>query len=80
MPPPKRSSPLALTLALLATISLSGCATHQTASGGRETSLLGGAVTVASDANPAATPETSEASRPAASEKKTSLLWGLIKL
>lgn len=62
--------------ALLAAVSLSGCVTHQTTSGGRETSLLGGAVTVASD--PTATD--SEVPPPVTSEKKTSLLWGLIKI
>ena len=83
---PKRLLPAAL----LASVLLSGCVTTQTANGGRETSLLGGAMTVGSDPYPATGPAptttsstTNEAEAPtteSGSTKKTSLLWGLIKL
>lgn len=64
-----------------------GCATRVTASGGRETTVLGGAVTVATDSFQPATPasavdaDTSKlvsAGNPTG--KKTTLLWGLITL
>lgn len=70
-----------LPAALLALSLLSGCITQQTPSGGRQTSLLGGAVSVTSDANSAAPAPSGEATASTApSEKKTSLLWGLINL
>jgi hypothetical protein len=64
-----------------------GCATRVTASGGRETTLLGGAVTVATDSFQPPTPATAvdtdtsklvSAGNPTG--KKTTLLWGLITL
>ena len=73
--------------ALLATRALaSGCATRTTASGGRETTILGGAVAVSTnsfDPTNAATldADTSKlASTGDPSGKKTSLFWGLITL
>ena len=71
-----------LVLSLLAT----GCATRATASGGRETSVLGGAVTVSTDSFQPTTPATVDAdtskivSSGNPSGKKTTLLWGLITL
>jgi hypothetical protein len=69
--------------ALLAT----GCATRVTASGGRETTLLGGAMTVATDsfqpATPAAAVDTDTSKLVSAGNptgKKTTLFWGLITL
>jgi hypothetical protein len=73
--------------ALLATAVLgTGCATHVTASGGRETTLLGGAVTVATDSFQPTTPATLDADMSKLASagnptgKKTTLLWGLITL
>lgn len=70
-------------IALLAT----GCATRVTASGGRETTILGGAVTVTTDSFQPTTPaavldaDTSKlASAGNPTGKQTSLLWGLINL
>ncbi len=64
-----------------------GCATRVTASGGRETTILGGAVTVATDSFQPTTPaavldaDTSKlASTGNPTGKKTTLLWGLISL
>ena len=57
-----------------------GCATRTTPSGGKETSLLGGALTVATNSfqPPAATTELVGQGNP--SGAKTTLLWGLITL
>ncbi len=63
-----------------------GCATRVTASGGRETNLLGGAMTVATDSFQPTTPATLDAdlsklaSAGNPSGKKVSLFWGLITL
>ena len=71
-----------LALSLFAT----GCATRATASGGRETSLLGGAMTVSTDSFQPTTPATLDvdtskvASGGNPSGKKVSILWGLITL
>lgn len=71
-----------LALSLFAT----GCATRATTSGGRETSILGGAVTVSTDSfqpTPTATidADTSKiVSSGNPTGKKTTLLWGLITL
>lgn len=78
---------VSLLAALAATlVAGSGCATRNTSSGGKETSVLGGAVTVASDSfqpTPAATldADTSKiVGKNGPSGKKVSLLWGLITL
>ena len=78
---------LLLTAGLVATALLAtGCATRVTASGGRETNLLGGAVTVATDSFQPTTPATLDAdtsklaSAGNPSGKKVSLFWGLITL
>jgi hypothetical protein len=63
-----------------------GCATRATASGGRETTILGGAVTVSTDSFQPTTPNTVDAdtskivSTGNPTGKKTTLLWGLITL
>lgn len=73
----------ALTSAVLFT---SGCATRTTASGGRETTLLGGAVTVATNSFEPVAPATVNAdtskimSGGNPTGKKTTLFWGLITL
>jgi len=76
---------LALTsLALLAFAS--GCATRTTSTGGKETTVLGGAVTVSKDSFQPTNPATLNADtskivgKNGPSGKKTSLLWGLITL
>lgn len=75
---------LAAVLALAAVTS--GCATRNTSSGGRETSVLGGAVTVAKDSFQPTNPATIDADtskivgRNGPSGKKVSLFWGLITL
>jgi len=64
----------------------SGCATRNTSSGGRETSVLGGAVTVASDSFQPTNPATIDADtsklvgKNGPSGKKVSLFWGLLTL
>lgn len=64
----------------------SGCATHTTASGGRETTVLGGAVTVSTNSFQPPTPATLEVDTTKIvgngnpSGNKTTLLWGLITL
>ena len=50
--------PLALAALAAAALLGSGCATRTTASGGRETNLLGGAVVMASDSFQPVTPAT----------------------
>lgn len=77
---------LAAVLSLIA-IFATGCATRVTASGGRETNILGGAITVATDSYQPPTPaaavdaDTSKlVSTGNPTGKKTSILWGLITL
>jgi hypothetical protein len=76
----KLSSVAALALVLLA----SGCATRNTSSGGKETTVLGGAVTVATDSFQPATPATLDvdttklSGKDGPSGKKVSLFWGLL--
>lgn len=66
------------------TLLASGCATKTTASGGRETNILGGAVTVATNSFQPPTPATLDtdvskiAGRGDPSGKKVSLFWGLL--
>lgn len=75
---------LAATLSLL--VVASGCATRRTVSGGKETSVLGGAVTVATDSFQPTPPATVDADtsklvgRSGPSGKKVSLFWGLVTL
>lgn len=73
-------------LAVLLSLLAAGCATRNTASGGKETSLLAGAVTVSSDSfqpvNPATvnTDTSKIVGKNGPSGKKVSLLWGLLTL
>ncbi len=73
-----------LLCATLGTVLISGCATHRTSSGGRETNVLGGAVTVATNSFQPPTPatintDTSEiVGRGNPSGRKVSLFWGLL--
>ena len=77
---------LLLSAALASLLLASGCATRNTASGGRETTVLGGAITVATNSfepTNAATldADTSKlASTGNPTGKKTTLFWGLITL
>ncbi len=77
-----RFLPLLLGSLLLA----SGCATRATSSGGRETSVLGGAVAVSTNSFQPPTPATIDVdtsklvSKGNPSGKKISLFWGLITL
>ena len=79
-------SKLLLSAALGALLFASGCATRTTASGGRETNVLGGALTVSTNSfepTKSATldVDTSKlASKGDPSGKKTTLFWGLITL
>lgn len=79
--------PLAPAILLaLALLSTAGCATRITASGGKETTLLGGAVTVATQsfqpapATTVAVDTTKIVGQGNPSGAKTTLLWGLITL
>lgn len=80
----KTTHRLAAVLALVACTS--GCATRNTSSGGRETTLLGGAVTVASDSFQPTTPTTVDTDtskligKNGPSGSKVTILWGLITL
>ena len=76
-----------LPLAIAALLTASGCATHVTGSGGRETSVLGGAVTVSSNSFQPPTPTaavdvdtTKLVGKGDPSGRKISILWGLINL
>ena len=75
-----------LLLACAAVLFASGCATRSTASGGRQTSLLGGALTVETNSfepTPPATVDTDTSkvvSNGNPTGRKTTLLWGLITL
>ncbi len=69
-----------------ALLTASGCATRTTASGGRETTVLGGAVTVSTNSFQPPTPATLDVdtskviSTGNPSGNKTTILWGLITL
>ena len=75
--------PVAVFVSLLVT---SGCATRATGSGGRETTLLGGAVSVSTASFQPTTPATLDAdtskiiSTGDPTGKKVTLFWGLITL
>lgn len=79
-------SKLLLSAALATLVFASGCATRTTAGGGRETSLLGGAVAVTTGSFEPTNPATIDAdtskilSKGDPSGKKTTLFWGLITL
>jgi hypothetical protein len=75
---------LILPALLLGSVFASACATQTTSSGGRETNILGGAVTVESNSFQPATPATINTDtsklvgRNGPSGKRVSLLWGLL--
>jgi len=78
---------LLFTAALLGSLLIgSGCATRTTASGGRQTTLLGGAMTVETNSFEPTTAITVDtdtsklASQGNPTGKKTTLFWGLITL
>ncbi len=79
-------SRLPLAAALLLALAASGCATRNTSSGGKETTLLGGAVTVASDSFQPTSPTTIDTDttkligKNGPSGGKVTILWGLITL
>ncbi len=80
----KSKLPLAATVALV--LLTSGCATRNTGSGGKETTLLGGAITYSKDSFQPTTAATVDADtskiigKNGPSGSKTTLLWGLITL
>jgi hypothetical protein len=77
--------PTATALALVILAS-SGCATRNLSSGGKETTLLAGAVTVATDSFQPTNPATLDVDtskmigKTGPSGKKVTVLWGLITL
>ena len=82
-----RSKSLLVSAVLAGVLFTSGCATRVTASGGRETNILGGAVTLSSNSYQPVTPATAAdvdtskfIGRGDPSGKKISLFWGLINL
>ena len=85
---PSLSAPSVLSLAALLFVVAfsSGCATRNTSSGGKETSLLAGAVTVSTDSFQPTNPATIDADsskiigKSGPSGKKVSLFWGLLTL
>ncbi len=80
----KSKLPLVALFTLLAFVT--GCATRTTSSGAKETTILGGAVTVAKDSFQPTTPATIDADtskivgKNGPSGKKVSLFWGLLTL
>lgn len=81
-----KSLSFVLPAAFAAALAASGCATKTTATGGRETNVLGGAVTVATDSFQPTNPATLDVDtskivgKGNPSGKKISLFWGLITL
>lgn len=77
---------LPVTALLAFALCTSACATRNTSSGGKETTVLGGAVTVATDSFQPTTPATLDADtskivgKNGPSGKKVSILWGLVTL
>ena len=80
------SSRLQLATVLGLLVLASGCATRNTMSGGKETTVLGGAVTVATESFQPTPPTTLDvdtskiAGSKGPSGKKVSLFWGLLTL
>ena len=81
---PAKGLPLATFLGLVAFVS--GCATRNTTRGGKETTVLCGAVTIATDSFQPTSPATIDADtskiigKKGPSGKKVSLFWGLVTL
>lgn len=77
-------SKLPLAVVLAAALFASGCASRNTASGGKETTVLGGAVSVTSDSFQPVTAATVNtdtskiAGKNGPSGKRVSLFWGLL--
>lgn len=73
-----------LSALLVATALLCGCATRHTSTGGKETTVLGGAVAVSNDSFQPPNPATLNADtskivgKNGPSGKKVSLFWGLL--
>lgn len=80
----KTKLPLVASVAIL--LVTTGCATRNTSSGGKETSVLGGAITVTSDSFQPVNPATINADtskivgKNGPSGRKISLLWGTLTL
>jgi hypothetical protein len=86
-PASRQSNGLLFVTLLVSTLFASGCATRVTPSGGRETNILGGAVTVSTNsfqpptAAAAVDVDTSKlVGKGNPSGQKISILWGLINL
>ncbi len=85
-PAPFMKTKIPLVVVLLFSLLTVGCATRNTASGGKETSVLGGAVTVSTESFQPVKPATVNADtskfvgKNGPSGKKVSLLWGVITL
>jgi hypothetical protein len=81
-----KSKMLVLAATLTVLLFASGCATRATGSGGRQTSILGGALTVETNSFSPTTPNTVDTdtskvlSAGDPSGRKTTLFWGLITL
>ena len=81
-----KSKSALLLLALTAGLLTAGCASRVTASGGRDTNVLGGAITVSTNSFQPTTPATVDADtskiigKGDLSGKKVTLFWGLITL
>jgi hypothetical protein len=82
-----KTKPLLATSLVAVGLFAAGCATRVTASGGRETTVLGGAVTVSTGSfqptTPAAAVEADTSKLVGTGNptgKKTTILWGLITL
>jgi hypothetical protein len=81
-----RPTQLRLAAALTLLVFASGCATRNTSSGGKETTVLGGAVTVATESFQPTNPATLDVDtstivgKKGPSGKKVSLFWGLVTL
>jgi hypothetical protein len=81
---PSRSSRLQLAAILGLLVFATGCATRNTMSGGKETTVLGGAVTVATESFQPTPPTTIDVDtskmvgQKGPSGKKVSVLWGLL--
>ncbi|MGH7947323.1 MAG: hypothetical protein ACREH8_16595 [Opitutaceae bacterium] len=83
---PGTSNSLRLAGLLALVFIVSGCATRNTMSGGKETTVLGGALTVATESFQPTPPTTIDmdtsklVGKKGPSGKKVSLLWGLLTL
>jgi outer membrane lipoprotein SlyB len=80
------NSKLTFLATLVVLLACTGCATRNTTSGGKETSILGGVVTVASESFQPTNPATLDADtskiigKSGPSGRKISLFWGTLTL